>query len=95
MADIFVFLKNNIFKNFFTKLQYKKLNGLHKKDFFKVILISNILSKIKIFNLCFVNEIKNKKEAIIFKKSRLVFWIYNNYDKEEILTQSFTIKQIT
>lgn len=41
----------------------------------------------RIFNSCFVNEIKNEGTATIFEKSRLIIEIYKNHDKEKILTQ--------
>lgn len=60
MADISVFLKNNIFKTFFINLQHKEINSLLKKDVFKDILILDVSNKIKIFNSYFVDKIKKK-----------------------------------
>lgn len=85
MANISVFLKNNISKLLFIESQHKKINSLLEKSIFKVILISNIFSKVKIFNSCFINEIKNKKIVIAFKKSGFVVHAYNNHSKKEIL----------
>lgn len=85
MANISVFLKNNTFKPSFNKLQRKKINGLLEKDAFIVISISDILSGIKIFNSCFVDEIKNKGIATAFEKSRFIIQAYDNSGKEKII----------
>lgn len=91
MITISVFLKNNASKPPFIESQCKKINSLFQKDAFKVISILDVPSIIKIFNSCFVNEIKNKKIAMTFEKSKHIVQAYNNYDKEEILTQSLVI----
>lgn len=46
----------------------------------------------RIFNSCFLNKIKNERISIAFEKLRLIIWAYNNHGKENILTQSSTIK---
>lgn len=78
MANISVLLKNDAFKPFFTGSQRKKINGLLEKDTFKVISISDILGKMRIFNSCFIDGIKNEAIATVFEKSRLVVQVYND-----------------
>lgn len=92
MADISVFLKNEVSEPPFTKSQRKKMNSLLKKFVFEVVTISNILTTIRIFNSRFINKIKNEGTVTVFEKSRLVIQAYNNYGKEEILNQSPTIQ---
>ena len=73
VADISVFLKNNNTSQLpFTESQCKKINGLLKKDAFKFVTILDILSGMRIFNSCFIDEIKNEEIATAFEKSRLV-----------------------
>ena len=92
IANISVFLKNDDTSQFFfTKSRSKKINSLLKKGAFKVVTISDILSGMRIFNSCFVDEIKNEGIATAFEKSRLAVQTYNDHGKEEILTQSPTI----
>lgn len=86
MANISVFLKNNTFKPSFNKSQRKRINVLLEKDDFKVISISDVLSGIRIFNSCFIDEIKNKGIATAFEKSRFIVQAYDNYGKEKIIT---------
>ncbi len=66
MADISVFLKNDAFGPFIIESQCKKINGLLEKGAFKVISISDIPSRMRIFNFCFIDEIKNKTIAMAF-----------------------------
>lgn len=91
MINISVFLKNNAFKPCFTKLYHKKINDLLKKSAFEAISITNIISRIRIFNFHFVDKIKTKKIAMAFEKSRLMIQFYNNYNKEKILISLSTI----
>ena len=95
MANISVFLKNDASQPPFTKSRRKKINGLLEKGAFKVVSISDVPSGMRIFNSCFVDEIKNEGTATAFKKSRLVVQAYNNHGKEKILTQSPTIQQMS
>ena len=70
------------------------INGLLEKSAFKVVAISDILSRMRIFNSRFVEEIKNEGTVTAFEKSRLVVQAYNDHGKEEILTQSPTIQRM-
>lgn len=72
LIDISVFFKNNASKFLFIKSRFKKINDFVEKDAFKVISISNISIKIRIFISHFMDEIKNEKTAIAFEKSRLI-----------------------
>ena len=94
-ADISVFLENNASESLFIESRRKEINGLLEKNAFKVISISDISSGMRIFNSCFVDEIKNEGTATAFEKSRLVVQAYNNHGKEEIWTQSPTIQQMS
>ena len=49
----------------------------------------------RIFNFCFVNEIKNEGTATVFKKPKLIIQAYDDYGKEHIMTQSLTIQQMS
>lgn len=51
------------------KSRQKKKNSLLKKRIFEIVSILKMSKKIKIFNFCFINEIKNIKIANNFKKS--------------------------
>ena len=73
MANISVFLKNDASQPPFTESRRKEINGLLDKDAFKVVSISDVPSRMRIFNSCFVDEIKNEGIATAFEKSRLIF----------------------
>ena len=45
-----------------------------------------MLKGVKLFNLQFINKIKNKGINKAFKKSRLIIQAYNNLKKELVLT---------
>ena len=70
----------------------KKLNELFNKNFFDVLILIEMFSKIKLFIFRFVDKIKNSKILITFKKSRLVIQIFN--DQKKIIIQLFTIQRI-
>ena len=92
VADISIFLKNDDISQLpFTESRYKEINSLLEKGAFKFVTISDISIKMRIFNYCFVDEIKNEGIATAFEKSRLVIQAYNNDAQEEILTQASTI----
>lgn len=92
-ADIFIFLilKSNFFQSFFTESKCKKINRLLEKCVFELVIISDIPNRIRIFNLRFIDKIKNQEIITTFKKSRLIVQAHNNHDKEKNLTQSPTI----
>ncbi len=57
--------------------------------------MTDILQGVRIFNLRFVDEIKNAGTDKAFEKSRLVVQAYNDYEKELVLTQSPTIQRVS
>lgn len=93
VADISVFLKNDdVTEPPFTESRRKEINGLLENGAFEVVTILDVPSGMRIFSSRFVDEIKNEGTATAFEKSRLVVQAYNDHGKEEILTQSPTVK---
>lgn len=66
-----------------------------KKRVFWVINLKELPVSIWVFNLQFVDKIKNIGINKVFKKSCLVIQAYNNYNKNLVLTQSLTLQQIS
>lgn len=98
MADISVLLQENFNTPTalpFTDSRRKEIDGLLKKEVFKIISISEVPKDTRIFNSRFVDKIKNAGTATAFEKSRLVVQAYNNQGKEMVLTQSPTIQQMS
>ena len=69
--------------------------NLLKKGIFKIVLINDVLANIRIFNIRFVDEVKNKRTEKAFEKSRLVIQIFNNNKKDQILIQLLIIQRIS
>lgn len=86
IANISIFLKNQASKPSFTNSEQKEINSFSEKDTFKVILISDVSNRMRIFHSYFVDEIKNERTATVFEKSRLILQVYDNNDKKKILT---------
>lgn len=60
----------------------KKIAKLFKKSIFKIFIIANISNHIQIFNLRFINKIKNQWDINkVYKKSQLIIQTYNNNKK--------------
>ncbi len=95
MANISKLLQSDASQPLFTESRWKEINGLLEKNAFEVVAISDILNGMGIFNSRFVDKIKNEGTATAFEKLRLVAQAYNDYGKEEILTQSPTIQQMS
>ena len=72
----------------------KKIDELLKKKIFKFVNVNEIFQNIKIFNARFVNKIKNENTKKIFEKSRLIMQTYNNFNKNQIFTQSSIIQRM-
>ena len=53
-----------------------------------------MLSRIKLFNFRFVDEIKNSSILAAFEKSRLIIQAFNDQKKGMIIIQSSTIQRI-
>ena len=90
MADTTIYLQNNSNTQFSASRQ-KEVIGLLKKGVFKIIKLYNMLKGVRLFNLRFIDKIKNKGTDKAFKKSRLVVQAYNDLEKELVLTQLLII----
>ena len=62
--------------------------GLLEKGVFQVIKLTNVPMGVRLFNLQFVDEVKNAGTNKAFEKSRLVVQAYNDQEKQLVLTQS-------
>ena len=85
MAGTTIYLQNDS-NTQFSALWQKEVTGLLKKGVFKIIKLYNIPKGVRLFNLRFINKIKNKGTDKAFKKSRLIIQAYNNLEKELVLT---------
>ena len=90
IANTTIYLQNDGNTQFYTLWQ-KEVIGLLKKGVFKIIKLCNMLKGVKLFNLQFINKIKNKGTNKAFKKLQLIIQAYNNLEKELVLTQSLII----
>ncbi|KAE8553803.1 hypothetical protein EYB25_002341 [Talaromyces marneffei] len=77
----------------FTESRRKEINGLTEKGVFEAVDPKDVPLNIRIFNLRFVDEIKNPRTDKAFEKSRLVVQAYNDADKTFVLTESPTIQR--
>ena len=91
MADILVYLQKDVPLSQFHTFCQKELTGLLEKSVFKIIKLADVSNRIRLFNLQFVDKIKNPGTELAFKKLRLVVQAYNNAEKKLVLTQSPTI----
>ena len=66
----------------YAKSKRKKINKLLNKKIFDVLILIEMFSKIKLFNFCFVDEIKNPKISTAFEKFRLMIQIFNDRKKK-------------
>jgi hypothetical protein len=101
-ADITVFLQDEvdsslvfILTSTFTESRRKEINDLLKRQVFEIIIISQVLKNVRIFNFRFVDEIKHSDISQAYKKSRLVIQTYNDHEKTLMLTQAFTIQRMS
>ena len=90
IANTTIYLQNDG-NTQFSALRQKEVIGLLKKGVFKIIKLYDMLKGVRLFNLWFVNKIKNKGTNKAFKKSRLVIQAYNDLEKELVLIQLLTI----
>ena len=90
IANTTIYLQNNSNTQFST-LQQKEVTGLLKKGIFKIIKLYNILKRVRLFNLQFINKVKNKGTNKAFKKLQLIIQAYNNLEKKLVLTQLLII----
>jgi hypothetical protein len=77
----------------FAESRRKEINGLMEKGVFEAIDLKDIPPGVRIFNLRFVDEIKNPRIDKAFKKSRLVVQAYNDANKSLVLTESPMIQR--
>ena len=67
-ASTTIYLQNNG-NTQFSALQQKEVIGLLKKGVFEIIKLYDILKGVRLFNLWFVNKVKNKGTDKAFEKS--------------------------
>lgn len=79
----------------YTLLRQKKISELLEKGVFQIVTAKNVPFRIGVFNSQFIDETKNSGTNQAFKKSCLVVEVYNNFNKNFVLTQSPTIHQVS
>jgi hypothetical protein len=99
-ADIIVFLQNDeeisSTSTFtFADSRRKEINDLLKRQVFEIIIISEVLKNVRIFNSRFVDEIKHSDISQAYEKSRLMIQAYNDHEKTLVLTQAFIIQTMS
>ena len=75
-------------------IQNKKNQRFIKKKIFEFVNKRDVLSNIRIFNVRFVNEIKNENTKKTYEKSRLIIQTYNDSEKNQIFIQSSIIQRM-
>ncbi len=96
----FIFILNSssstfVFISTFVESKRKKVNDLFKRQVFEIIIISKMSKNIRIFNFCFVDEIKHSDTSQTYEKSRLIVQTYNDHEKTLMLTQAFIIQRLS
>jgi hypothetical protein len=79
----------------FQASRQKEITRLLEKGVFEITKLENVLSGIRLFNLRFVDEVKNARTDTTFEKSRLVVQAYNDEEKRLVLTQLPTIQRVS
>ena len=88
-----MFIKNtNILPAQYTASRQKEITGLLEKDVFRVVTTTDIPTNAWIFNSYFVDEVKNAGIDNAYKKNWLVVQVYNDQEKDFVLTQLPTIQ---
>ena len=86
--DLSVFLLNKIDSSApsprtpYAESRRKEINDLLNKKVFDVIILINVFSGVRLFNFCFVDEIKNPDISAAFEKSRLIIQTFNDREKK-------------
>ncbi len=101
-ADITVFLQDDVDSSSstfalistFTELRRKEINDLLKRQIFEIIIISEVLKNVRIFNFRFVDEIKHPDISQAYEKYRLMIQTYNDHEKTLMLTQAPIIQRM-
>jgi transposase InsO family protein len=79
----------------FAASRLAEVTGLKEKGVFKIVLPEDVPIGIRIFDVRFVDEIKNPGTEKAFEKSRLVVQAYRDDEKHTVLTQSPTIQRVS
>ena len=79
--------------NQFDTSRQKEVDGLMERNVFQIINKRDIPPNTRVFNLRFVDEVKNAGTEKAFEKSRLVVQAYNDANKDLVLTESPTIQR--
>jgi hypothetical protein len=97
-ADITVFLQDKISSShtfIFVESRRNEINDLLKRQVFKIIIISQMLKNVQIFNFRFVDEIKHSNISQTYENFRLMIQAYNDHEKTLMLTQAFIIQRMS
>jgi hypothetical protein len=99
-ADIIVFLQDDeeissTSTPTFADSRRKEINDLLKRQVFEIIIISEVLKNVRIFNSRFVDEIKHSDISQTYEKSRLMIQTYNDHEKTLMLTQASIIQRMS
>ncbi len=95
VADIIVFLQDDLFNLTFVESRRKEINDLLKKRVFELTTIDKISENVRIFNFRVVDEIKHSEISQTYENSRLVIQVYNDQEKTLILTQILIIQRMS
>lgn len=69
--------------------------GLLKKKISLVVISKDMPVDIWVFTSQYIDEIKNANTNMVFKKSCLIVQIYNDFNKDLILTKLPIIQQVS
>ena len=70
----------------YTAFRQKEIAELLEKGVFKIVTSADIPSNTRIFNSYFVDEIKHVGTDKAYKKIRLIVQVYNDQEKDLVLT---------
>ena len=79
----------------YTTSRHEEIAKLLEKSSFKVVTIVDISTNTWIFNSRFVNEVKNASTDKAYAKIWLVVQVYNDQEKDLVLTQSPIIQWLS
>jgi hypothetical protein len=95
VTDIIVFLQDDQLNLTFVESRRKEINDLLEKRVFELITIDKVSENVRIFNSRFVDEIKHSGTSQAYEKSRLVIQVYNDQEKNLMLTQISIIQRMS
>ena len=93
--DVFINKYSDMNPAQYTTSRQKEITGLLEKVVFKVVTSKDVPSNARIFNSRFVDKVKNADTDKAYEKSWLVIQVYNNQEKDLVLTQSQTIQRVS